>query len=804
MKLLSRSLLLAALLLLAAYASSPAWLRVVAARQLPPGWQLQVLETGYPGLSALDIHELRLHGTTAAGDLWIAAHDVRLEYLGLSTAVGEASVDFRPRDVTAPTEPFTLTALSLPLAPPVPALPKLRIERLHVRIRGPSGSLPALDLKGLNLAPLAGGRTRLQTHIRLSQDEADTGTLRLDAGPEGLNGSVRITASAGKEDWAVATFSQQSRTQPAMTRVSLSLDTRRLAPAWLDRLVDEMSGGLVQEIRGKVQLSGYFSGDGAQDPKRVSLHADPLHLSVQEASLLARLLPGFALGSAAPAQATGSIDAEIRQRDPAPSQAGAEPVLVAAIDLNYASETQRLEFRSEDLRLGNPEPLRWDASTAAGQFRLAWALDAPFRYAAGPSPIAAGAAELSSTLNLAAGRLEATGSARLSDARAEALGAAADSIDLRWRNLDLAELTGQLGARSNGLAVTLDGVHLAGIDFDIQNRLARGGGISGHGNALLRGKPLLPLEFTGNTQSAHYHLRLPPATVNAARLNELLEASRIQAPVGLALKQGAFVVEADIDAARDVTATATVRGSQLGLAIQKSSADAGQFELNAHYDIRGNGSDWSLHGPVSAADVALAGGLDLENVRADVTARAGTDGQRSYVISAAEAQLLGGRLALARLQVSAQGLEDTRVELTGIDLSRLLALADIGGLQGSGRLDITLPVGSNDNGIHVNGGSFESTGPGRLAYKTSGAAATNIGLRALENFEFKSLSGHFDYQPDGSFRITARLEGHNPNLYSGHAIVFNLNINGTLPELFEALFLSGDFEQAVLKQIKQH
>ncbi len=74
-------------------------------------------------------------------------------------------------------------------------------------------------------------------------------------------------------------------------------------------------------------------------------------------------------------------------------------------------------------------------------------------------------------------------------------------------------------------------------------------------------------------------------------------------------------------------------------------------------------------------------------------------------------------------------------------------------------------------------------------------------MQALENFHYQDLSGTLDYQSDGTYKMAIRLEGANPDLYDGHPIVFNLNISGSLPELFEALFITGNFEESILKQI---
>jgi len=131
-----------------------------------------------------------------------------------------------------------------------------------------------------------------------------------------------------------------------------------------------------------------------------------------------------------------------------------------------------------------------------------------------------------------------------------------------------------------------------------------------------------------------------------------------------------------------------------------------------------------------------------------------------------------------------------------------LAFTEIDGLAGTGFLDISLPVGSDQTGFHVKNGTFSSIGPGRLAYTKEGIAGSNIGLKALENFQYKDLSGTLNYQSDGNYVLTIRLEGKNPDLYGGHPVVFNLNVNGLLPEFFESMFMTGSFEESILKQIK--
>jgi multicomponent Na+:H+ antiporter subunit E len=138
-------------------------------------------------------------------------------------------------------------------------------------------------------------------------------------------------------------------------------------------------------------------------------------------------------------------------------------------------------------------------------------------------------------------------------------------------------------------------------------------------------------------------------------------------------------------------------------------------------------------------------------------------------------------------------IEDTAINLTHINLQKLFAFLDMEGLEGTGFIDFHLPAGSHGSAIHIIDGTFTSTGPGRLAYSKGNMASTNIGLLALDNFHYKELSGKIAYDSTGPYKITIHLDGSNPDLYNGYPVIFNLTINGSLPELFEAMFLTGSF-----------
>jgi hypothetical protein len=292
-----------------------------------------------------------------------------------------------------------------------------------------------------------------------------------------------------------------------------------------------------------------------------------------------------------------------------------------------------------------------------------------------------------------------------------------------------------------------------------------------------------------------WDIHLTPASVRLARLRGLLSVAGIKLPAAIKMTDGYIDVQGDIRVGDDITARLLIGGHDMVASMHNSKLQGAGFSITAGYDKKP-----SAHGPLSIETLALAGDIDLKNIRAGVDVE---DVDR-FRLKDLYAEVFAGRVELDSLEYSVDGIADTVVRFSDIDLGKLLAYIDVDGLQGSGILDMTLPVGSDKTGIHVKHGTFTSNGGGRLAYTRAGVAGSNIGLKALENFLYKSLSGTVDYQSDGAYVMTVRLEGSNPDLYQGHPVVFNLNINGTLPALFEAMFITGSFEESILKEIKSH
>jgi len=391
------------------------------------------------------------------------------------------------------------------------------------------------------------------------------------------------------------------------------------------------------------------------------------------------------------------------------------------------------------------------------------------------------------------GNLISTGNGTFISGHITPFAISAGQVDLDWQALDLLNLTGKLNTRTQGFSTEFDDEIWTGFDFDIGFTLLGNDDIDGSGMVKFESGPDLPIEFTGNIQAEHWDITLPPATIKPSQISSLLAVANFELPESVELTDGYIDMQGDVVIDDDISAKIALKGHELGASMLESSASNAAFTFQTSY-----GTSISASGPVTVETLTLAGGIDVAHIRADLK----LENTQTFGLKNLYAEVFDGQINLDSLRFSDNRIEDTTVELSHLNLGHLLAFADIDGLEGTGFLDFLLPTGSDQIGIHVKDGTFSSNGPGRLAYTQEGVAGSNIGLQALENFQYTDLSGTINYQSDGAYNIAMRLEGKNPDLYGGHPIVFNLNIDGSLPEVFEAMFITGDFEESILNQVR--
>ena len=833
MKILLKLLLMAAVLAGALYASAPVWLPSIISRQLPDGWHLDSADVGYPGFSETRISSLKAHGKQHATRFKISATDIRFSYTGPQTEIGTLVIDTTlPASQDGAAGNLEPEAISLPVLDITGRFPRLEVNDLrllmHHQLPLAGGSPLALNFQALRIEPAADDGFDAAARFTLENRAFLDGRVTAMARPNRLDAEARFPAGEDATPWLTISFQQRSINRNTTTRLDAVLDTDLMGPALLDPLVAEKSPLKLTGIGGKLNFLAEFSGEGSPTLKQLSLDAPdlklttdngvvdlqarllasradqgivvtlagPARLGFQDTSglidkLQARALPGFGRAARSGVKTLTSFDPNSR----VVIQTGKAPAVRYTGDLTFemTSSDDRLTLHATGLDLAAPHLSGLDALQIDGAARLDWKQESPLTYTSGDQVLKADGITVEMDMSARDGSLTSNGSSTINHGGMPGLAATTERIDVQWRDLDLASLTGQFDTRTRGLAVQLQGKTWTGFDLDVAYRLKEQTRIAGAGSLKIANGPELPLEFSGNMASNEWQIALPPTTLKLQSMPRVLAVGQLKLPEAASLSGGFIDVQGRAEAGQRLDAQFQVRGYDLAAGISKSMASGSGFELAVQLD-----DTLRADGPVSIETVSLAGGVDITNARADLSLQNMDD----FALDNIHAELFDGQLKLDSLTYSDNRLGETTARLSQINFGRLLEYADIDGLAGTGTLDLSLPLGSDAGGIYVKNGVFTSTGPGRIAYTREGMADSNIGFKALENFHFKELSGTLNYQSDGNYRITIHLEGRNPDLYGGHPIVFNLNIGGILPALFEALFMTGDFEESILKQLR--
>jgi len=149
----------------------------------------------------------------------------------------------------------------------------------------------------------------------------------------------------------------------------------------------------------------------------------------------------------------------------------------------------------------------------------------------------------------------------------------------------------------------------------------------------------------------------------------------------------------------------------------------------------------------------------------------------------------GGMLRAEPFTVGSAGLDFTVVlEAEALDLAAIFEQVRLGGLSGKGTISGRLPIRFEGTEAVIDGGELAAESPGWLRYRPQSPAAglqaggqsMELLLQALENFQYESLRITLDGRTDAKMDVGLHITGANPELYGGHPIEFNLNLEGEL------------------------
>ena len=227
----------------------------------------------------------------------------------------------------------------------------------------------------------------------------------------------------------------------------------------------------------------------------------------------------------------------------------------------------------------------------------------------------------------------------------------------------------------------------------------------------------------------------------------------------------------------------------------------------------------NLSAELGVREVTFASGLLLSNISTDidVTDLDDKDNQSnpktkvgeipSIVVSNLKANIWNGEIQSESIVIEEGILKPSTIDLKNIDLTEMIFFLDMKGLYADGDIDIHLPIAQQGKKYIVKNGHFTSNKTGIIKYDSGQEqidVEANIALHALQNFHYEKLDGTINYDRDGAYAIKLHLLGSNPSLYDGYPIDFELNLSGELSDVFQSVFLTGDFEKSIIERAKMN
>jgi hypothetical protein len=259
-------------------------------------------------------------------------------------------------------------------------------------------------------------------------------------------------------------------------------------------------------------------------------------------------------------------------------------------------------------------------------------------------------------------------------------------------------------------------------------------------------------------------------------------------------------------------ALADVRGTiaaaaELRISSGELQASRGELTLGELAFRAGGAAVEGLAGVVHFASLAPLASEAAQSVRAAALELAGIRFARPelrFSLASGELQIDQARMSLGSGSIRVSGVKlgdgdaprEAVVEVADLELAELLALADLEGVAGTGRISGSIPLRiAGGDGFEVLAGVLESRGPGvlrvrservRSALASAGATVDQL-VAALEDFQYEKLRLELHKPLRGT--STARLEllGHNPAVLEGRAFALNVNLETDLGPLLDAL-----------------
>ncbi len=186
------------------------------------------------------------------------------------------------------------------------------------------------------------------------------------------------------------------------------------------------------------------------------------------------------------------------------------------------------------------------------------------------------------------------------------------------------------------------------------------------------------------------------------------------------------------------------------------------------------------------------------------------DGGPAVRVVTAGAGLAEGRISARNILWRPGEAVRVPIHLSGISLARLLERVNVEGLDGTGTLVGTLPLRISERGeILMGRGHLRATSDGVIRLRHPGTTRLSRGggkhvrmmLRALRDFHYTRLDLMLARPDPGALEADVGLLGNNPEVMDGHPFRFNINVQGDMRPVLDALRRGQGMRRQLLQRV---
>lgn len=255
----------------------------------------------------------------------------------------------------------------------------------------------------------------------------------------------------------------------------------------------------------------------------------------------------------------------------------------------------------------------------------------------------------------------------------------------------------------------------------------------------------------------------------------------------------------------------SAKGDRLSLTLDRLAATYGDmFAVDASGTLAAEQRDglWVTGSPQPLTVGSVDVGVAIDDIRFALS----LDRQRNLELIDLRAELLGGTLRSPQLTWNLNGeMRRSEARLDGISLEQLADEMEAENFAASGILDLRIPLLTDADGVTVEQGRVEARPPGgRLRYygafspsMLSGNPQLKLIAGALEDYNYRELSGTLEYPPSGDMQMQLKLVGRSDSVAEDRDLVINLNLENNIPDMLRSLQASRDLTGALEKAVSE-